>query len=209
MELPCLAEAEEGVQSSAAAASMDNKPSKRVDLLNQMPVRPGTSLDQGVEVRLPNGQNIPDSKSPTGSVMSPVADWSAVAIAGRQLGAMYQSMPNNPDGAQDAISYLGVSLGAALGHGGTFDYQRSGNHVTGFTQLPQFRNVSNVNVGLLAQQAGLTLDEALTIAGKFAGVQSSNAKPGQPYGLDPQTTQFITTGFDIEKSGVFGRPATP
>lgn len=173
------------------------------------PARALNTTNQGVVVQLPDGQNIPDSNSPTGKLMSPTADLSAVAAAGRRTGAMYRSMLNNPMGAEGANSYLAGSLGAALGHGGTFDYQRQGNSITGFAQLPRFRDVANVNVGLLSQQAGLTLDETLTIAGRFARVSSNNAKPNEPYGLDPRNVEFITKGFGLGQSGVFGQPVTP
>lgn len=116
-------------------------------------------------------------------------------------------MLNNPEAGQDAIPYLSARLGAAVGHGGTFDFQRQENPVTGFTQFPQFLNISNVNVGLFVQQAGLTLEETLHLAGKFAGVLSGNAKPDQPYGLDPETARYITVGFNLGQSGVFDRPA--
>ncbi len=33
-------------------------------------------------------------------------------------------------------------------------------------------------------------------------------KPDEPYGLDPETARFITTGFTLGKSGLFDRPAT-
>jgi hypothetical protein len=61
-------------------------------------------------------------------------------------------------------------LKARLGQGGTFDYQRrrynSGKN--GYTQLRQFRDVSNFNVGLLCQQAGLSRWATLRIAGEYA-----------------------------------------
>jgi hypothetical protein len=161
-----------------------------------------------VPVRLPDGQTIPDSNSPTGTLMSPVADLTPVADSGRQTGAISQSMLSNPETAESAASYLGASLGAAVGQDGIFDYQRQGNHFTGFTQLPQFRDVSNVNVGLFSQQAGLTLDETLRIAGKFAHFGSSNARPNEPYGLDPRTAQFIRTGFNLGQRGAFDKRAT-
>jgi len=44
--------------------------------------------DPGVAVTLPNGQTISDPKSPTGKPMSPVADLTGVAAAGRQASAM-------------------------------------------------------------------------------------------------------------------------
>jgi hypothetical protein len=114
-------------------------------------------------VTLPDGETIPDPNSPTGKLMSPVADLSPVAAAGRETGAIFRSMLNNPESAAGAALYLGASPGLAVGQGGTFDYQREGNRVTGLTQRPQFRDVSNVNVGLFAQQPGLTLDETLKI----------------------------------------------
>ena len=160
-------------------------------------------------VLLPNGRNVLDTDSPTGNLMSPVADLSVVAAAGRDTGAMYRSLLSNPDTAPDALTYFSQSLDANLGHGGTFDYQRQGNSVTGYTQLRQFKHVSNVNVGRFAQQAGLTLDEALSIAGGYAGLLSSNARPDQPHALDPTAARLITEGFGIGQSGVFGQPPAP
>jgi hypothetical protein len=58
-------------------------------------------------------------------------------------------------------------------------------------------------VGLFCQQAGLSLDETLTAAGRFAGIFSSNAKLDQPYGLDQQTAEFIKVGYKVGRSGVF------
>jgi hypothetical protein len=121
----------------------------------------GTSW-QGEAVLLPNGRNVLDPESPTGNLMSPVADLSVVAAAGRDAGAMYRSLLSNPDTAPGALPNLLATLDVNLGHGGTFDYQRQGNLLTGYTQLRQFKHVSNVDVGLFAQQAGLTLDEVLT-----------------------------------------------
>jgi len=141
--------------------------------------------------------------------MSPVGDLSAVAAAGRQAGAMYLSLLDDPETAQTALAYLGGNLATNLGHGDTFDHQRQSNHVSGFRQLPQFKSISNINVGLFAQQAGLTLNETLTIAGKFARVFSRNARPDQPYGLEQDTTHFITTGFNPGQSGALGKPAIP
>ncbi len=168
-----------------------------------------STANPGLVVHLPNGQSIPDKSSATGALMSPSADLSAVAAAGRQTGAMYRSLLNNPDASDAAMLFLLASLGAALGHGGTFDYQRRGNLLTGYTQLPQFRNVSNVNVGLFCQQAGLTLDETLSAGGLYARALSSNARPHEPHGLDPRNIQFTTTGFKLGQSGMFDGPAVP
>ncbi|HTG20861.1 MAG TPA: hypothetical protein VK681_12515 [Reyranella sp.] len=174
--------------------------------------QPGTSLEvdpsPGEAVVLPDGLTIPSVDSPTtGQVMSPVADLTPVAAAGRQAGLRYRAMLDNPQTAPLAPFYLATALGASLGHAGTFDYQRRGNIITGYTQLPQFREVSNINVGIFAQQAGLTLDETLKLAETFAWGRSNNYHRDQPNGLDDKTAQFIRSGFNIAKTGVFGPPA--
>jgi RHS repeat-associated protein len=189
-----------------------NDPLNRIDprgLGSDQPEKSANQNNQGVEVQLPSGQTIPDTNSPTGNLMSPVADLSAVAAAGYQTGATYFWILSNPEAAAGANLYLYSQLGLNVGQGGTFDYQRQGNMITGYTQLPQFRDVSNFNVGLFSQQAGLTLNETLATAGLFASAFSSNARPNQPYGLDPRTAQFITTGFNIGQSGVYGPEASP
>jgi len=174
--------------------------------------QPGTSLEidpsPGEAVVLPNGLTIPSVDSPTtGQVMSPVADLTPVAAAGHQAGLGYRAMLDNPQTAPLALNYLATALGASLGHGGTFDYQRRGNTITGYTHLPQFREVSNINVGIFAQQAGLTLDETLKLAEIYAWRRSNNYHHGQPNGLDDKTAQFIRSGFNIAQTGVFGPPA--
>jgi hypothetical protein len=141
--------------------------------------------------------------------MVAVAGLSAVAAAGRQVGAAYRSLLSDPNTSDSALPYLLVRLGAALGHGGTFDYQRKGGFLTGYTQLRQFRDVSNVNIGLFCQQAGLTLDEILSTSGLYARLFSGNAKPSEPHGLDPRNAQFTTTGFNIGQSGVFDKRLPP
>ncbi|HEY7578421.1 MAG TPA: hypothetical protein VH855_12570 [Acetobacteraceae bacterium] len=160
--------------------------------------------DPGVAVILPNGSTVPDPYSATGRLMSPVADLAPVAAAGRQTGRAFMTLKDDPVAATDAYIGFMVSMGTYLGHGGVFDYQRRGNHITGFVQLRQFRDVSDFNVGLFCQQAGLSLDEALTIAGSFASLFSRNASPDKPYGLDPRTAEFIRTGYQVGSSGAYG-----
>ena len=59
-----------------------------------------------------------------------------------------------------------------LAQWGNFDYQRQGNAITGGTHLPQFVHVSNFNVGLFCQQAGLSLDDTLQLKRRTpAGIQ--------------------------------------
>ncbi|MGQ0580895.1 MAG: hypothetical protein ACT4O6_03095 [Reyranella sp.] len=143
--------------------------------------------------------------------MAPVGDLSAVAAKGQQVGAIYRSLLTKPGGGGgSALAYLGLTMRRFLGQGGAFDYQRErGNEdKSGFTQLRQFRNVSNVNVGLFAQQAGMSLHDILTIAGEYAAKHSSNADPTQPYSLNAQTREFIEVGYKIGQNGAFGPAAT-
>jgi len=161
----------------------------------------------GVPVVLPDGSHVPGRVTP--DLMSPVEDLSAVAEAGRHAGNSFLETLRNPDTAAGAIPSLYSYLGVNLGQGGTFDYQRQGNHITGFTPLPQYRDVSNFNVGLFCQQAGLSLHETLWTAGLYARNFSNNAKLDQPYGLDPQQTIFITKSYNVGASGVFGPAAHP
>jgi hypothetical protein len=171
------------------------------------PGTPGAASRTGVPVVLPDGSKVPDGYDPTGYMMSPVADLGPVAAAGRAVGTTYQALLNDPQLAGGASLYLFGNLGINLMHGGTFDYQREGNLVTGFVQLGQFRAVSDFNVGLFCQQAGLSLDETRWISGLYARLFSSNAKPDQPYSLDTRTAAFTTRGYNVGASGLFGPPA--
>lgn len=167
-------------------------------------VQTAKDTSPGEVVVLPDGSTIPHPESPTGKLMAPVADLSAVAAAGRRTGFAHRAMLFNSLTALGAPAWMVANLYANVSHGGTFDYQRRGGQFLG-----QFTPVSNVNVGLFAQQAGLSLEETLAIAGLYARLFSSNAIPGEPYGLNPNQMKFITAGFKIGQSGVFGAPATP
>lgn len=154
---------------------------------------------------LPNGQTVPDQFSPTGNLQSPVADLSEVVVTGHVIGDTYSSLLNDPEFAGSASTYLASAILSAVGQGGTYDYQRRRNPFNGkYIQLPQFRDVSNFNVGLLTQAAGLSLDEALSYAGDLAYFESSNYSPNNPYGLSLQTAAFIRLGFSYGQSGAFG-----
>jgi hypothetical protein len=166
--------------------------------------RASNSSEQGVAVLLPNGLTVPDAYSVTGHMMSPVIDLAPVAAAGRRTGQMYQTMLSSPEGSGGALPYLATTVLTNIGQGGVYDYQRQGNHLTGFAQLRQYRDVSNFNVGLFCQQAGLPLEEVLGAAGRYARIFSGNAKPDQPYGLDSRTADFIKSGYAVGQSGVFG-----
>ena len=164
------------------------------------------SLDDGEVVVLPDGSKIADSSSPTGCLMSPIANHLGRVVAAGRLAGFFRGLSDLPLPPVAAAPAYYMSLGRNLGHGGTFDYQRQGNSVTGFTQYPQFRNVSNFNVGLFGQQAGLSLAETKLIAGAYARLFSSNANPKNPYGLDTDAADFIEHGYDAGRSGVFDRP---
>ncbi len=139
-------------------------------------------------------------------MQSPVADLSPVAQAGRKTGEIYRSLLESPEGGAGAIGFLGLSMYRDLSQGGTFDYQREANPNGGYTQLPHYRNVSNFNVGLYSQQAGLTLHETLSIAGIYARFGSSNARPEEPYALHPDTRHYTEYGYEVGRSGLFGTP---
>ena len=138
--------------------------------------------------------------------MSPNTDLARVAADGRRIGEQYASMRSNSDPAADLK--LMISLGTLVGHAGAYDYQRKGSIFTGYTQLRHFRNISNINVGLIGQQAGLTLHELLTISGDFAKARSSNSDPADEYGLSAQTRHYIEEGYKIGSSGVYGPAAS-
>jgi hypothetical protein len=172
--------------------------------------KPATPDSQGVPVLLPNGTTVSNNDD-NGPLMSPVGDLSAVAEAGREVGNTYLDLLRNPETADGAIGYLAMELRRNLRQGGVFDYQRERNtdpnSTKEFKQLRQFRDVSNFNVGLFCQQAGLTLDETLRIAGGYAGRQSSNAQRDQPYSLDPRQKKYIELGYQAGTSGMFGPAA--
>ncbi|MBI2737686.1 MAG: hypothetical protein HYX38_14235 [Rhodospirillales bacterium] len=175
--------------------------------IGQPPEKPQSKLKKdpspGVVVVLPDKSTIPDPQSPTGQLMAPTADLSEVAAAGRRAKEMLDELSVFPPAY---LAYLAGTLGWNVGQGGTFDYQRVGNRITGYTHRQQFVKVSNLNVGLFAQQAGLTLEQTLIIAGEFARLRSSNADEKEPYGLNSTQREFITRGYKIGASGMFDQP---
>ena len=168
---------------------------------------PGRPINNnlGQPVMLPDGSYIPDRYSPTGHLMAPTADLAPVAAAGRQAGVIYRQMMVGGDPVRVGLAqnYLIGSLGIHLGHAGLFDYQREGSIFTKYDQHRQWRNVSNVNVGLFCQQAGLPLDVTLSIAGTFAAAASNNRNWKAPFFLDPQTAEFIKLGYELGEARRF------
>lgn len=185
--------------SNKAAAELENqtnaaRKTSRIDLA-------------GVAVVLPDGQTVPDPyNKKEGVLMSPVADLRPVAKAGRQTGEIYRIIKYIPIVGINADLFLAAEPKIYLGHGGVFDYQRSGNFISGFAHYRDFRDVSNFNVGLFCQQLGLSLDEVLTISGKFASLFSNNAMPDKPYGLDPRNIELTSMGYKAGQSGQFSTP---
>jgi len=119
------------------------------------------------------------------------------------VGAATAPMPGGPSVIMLKKAF---ELGrGAIAQGGEFDYQRKAatGEKSGFVQLRQFRNISNFNVGLFMQQAGFPLEVTLGLACGYAWMNSSNYRPDAPYGLDPQTREFIEHGYAAGKSGVF------
>lgn len=156
----------------------------------------------GQIVHLPDGLTVPDPQSPTGLLMSPFSDLSDVAAAGARVRFLRDVFDH---GLFDAYDRAKDYMRHYVGIGGIFDYQRRAYPFgkDGFTQLRQFRNVSNFNVGLLWQQTGYPLLFGLLVAGQYAAKHSSNYRPDQPFGLDTPTREWIERGYRAGESGVF------
>ncbi|MBS0219400.1 MAG: hypothetical protein JSR91_01540 [Proteobacteria bacterium] len=164
----------------------------------------------GQIVRRPDGLPVLDPTSPTGYLMSPFSDLSDVAAAGRGLRPEIEYLIGISP--LPAAEYAYFTLRPYLGHGGTFDYQRRAYSFgkDGLTQLRQFRNVSNFNVGLLGQQANLSLDPLLLATALYAAATGSPVfRVDQPYFLDPQTRELIEQGYRIGESGVYDSGRRP
>lgn len=174
--------------------------SSSLDLLNRTPL---LCRDVLREVELPDGKHILDQYSVSGYLMSPDQDLQSVATAGRLIGTTFNSLASSPSTAVSAVPFLATALGVTLGHAGVFDYQREGNAISGYVQHREYRDVSNFNIGLLAQQAGIPERVVLYLSGLYALALSSNAMPREPYFQDPRNVQFIHAGYVNGRSGVF------
>lgn len=158
----------------------------------------------GVPVKLPNGKTVQDPYTHQ-PLMSPTADLSDVAARGKQIKSDVMLVIGY---GQDLTNITGAiqlrdGLKQAVAQNGDFDYQRTTLAAGDLQQLPQFRDVSNFNVGLIGQQSGLSLDTLLQIVGSYAKGNSSNARPDQPYGLDPRTRDLTILGYQTGASGVY------
>jgi RHS repeat-associated protein len=83
-----------------------------------------------------------------------------------------------------------AAMNRAVGHYGTYDYQRSRDVAGNTTFYSAYTPVSNMSVGAYLYGAGYSLDDALKIAGAFASVMSSNAG-------DPKQRAFTILGYNI------------
>lgn len=164
---------------------------------------------RGEELLLSNGKWVVDPNSPTGYVMTPFNDLKSVAAAARRAKAEHPDWDLSQSITlwdKKTLDELETVLRANLGQAGTFDYQRRRYPPgkDGLTQLRQFRSVANINVGLFAQQLGLSRKETLGLAGYYALKNSSNRNLlHPPYFLDPDTQKYIETGCEIGEKNLF------
>ncbi|MSP75812.1 MAG: hypothetical protein EXR12_06720 [Rhodospirillaceae bacterium] len=162
---------------------------------------------EGTPVILPNGKTVPNEYSRTRVLMSPFEDLKGVAEAGREtLKSLVANWLNDPLKVEEVFKSAVELTRKELGQGGRLDYQRlwiPDDSAPDYLQLPQFRDVSNFNVGLFTQQAWVPLETTLMIAGEYAKRHSSNYMADQRYGLDPRTRQWIERGYKIGKTGMF------
>jgi len=184
-----------------------------LDLRTRQPalcdIRFGDRETDGVFMRMPGGELIPDRYSPTGYLMGPAwGDLSRVAEAGREQGELVGRLFAKGHPVMALATEL-IGLGINLGQAGRFDWQREGSWLQGYTQYRQFRDVSNVNVGIFAKEAGIPKEVALTIAGLYALVKSSNRRIDQPYFLDERTRVFIELPYDATRKATQSRASQP
>jgi hypothetical protein len=164
----------------------------------------------GVEVKYPNGSSVPDKYNSQGDhkgvMVGPTSDLSGVAAAGRNLKKEIDMLIAEGD-LERAKALLYSALATNVATGGNFDYQRHGPQsdlfTGGFEQFRTFRDVSNFNVGLFAQQAGLNWDETISFARVYAFFMSSNARGS--YTPDARNYEMTREGYEAGASGVYGQ----
>ena len=93
-----------------------------------------------------------------------------LAPAGTDFAAIFmKGLENGP------LNIVGIN--AAVGHYGTFDFQRNagnGENTTENVFYSQYTNASNFSVGVFMRGAGFTLEASIEIATSFARAFSSN-----------------------------------
>ena len=103
-------------------------------------------------------------------ILGPVTPPGAVAVTTRD-GSFLAPIGTNFHNEYRAGQYIGAEpiveqfgdIGNALGHGGTFDYQRADGHFN-----PDYRDASNYGVGVLMQGAGHSLPATDVISTLYA-----------------------------------------
>ena len=102
---------------------------------NGAPNRSPASPNPGVPVVLPNGENV-EINDQTQYLMSRRRTFLPWPQRGGRSGAAYLDMLGSDAGGGALLySYL-LMLGYYVGHGGVFDYERSGSFLFGYTRLP-------------------------------------------------------------------------
>jgi hypothetical protein len=130
-----------------------------------------------VAVTYPDGSTIVDDKSPTGKLMAPpYADFHKVYNEGTR-------------------TFTPIGINSAVGHYGTFDFQR--DSVTN-TSFDAYKHVSNYAVGVFMAGASYSKWETTMISESFAWGFSSN------YERDKSERKYWTTrGWDDAHAGIW------
>jgi RHS repeat-associated protein len=84
--------------------------------------------------------------------------------------------------------------GSAVGHYGTFDFQRSRDSAGNTTFYSGYTPVSNIAVGAYLYGAGYSRADAILVPNAFAYTMSSNAG-------DPQQASYWALGYDLAAAG--------
>ena len=144
------------------------------------PFNPNQKISNWVQ-GVPAGSQTVVSPDGTSFNAPSYADFAAVYKYG-------QSLSSIPFG----FDTFGIQV--AVGHGGMYDFQRSGGQ--SFTGA--YTYASNYAVGVVLAGAGYSLSQALKIAGGFASMMSSNAG-------SPAQRSAWTNGWNAANSGACGR----
>ena len=195
------------------------------------PVLPGASDVPTVDDNYPFGATSPGFVAPQAPSPNPVAPpgtGSPLPPAGHQMPtnpmAQTGSLPLDPRGYSGAFNYARYVPDNPINQadpaaeppnplqktsGGTdFNPIGSAQAQTPQAQKPGTSLEIDPSPGeAVVLPNGLTLDETLKLAEMFAWGRSNNYHHDQPDGLDDKTAQFIRSGFNIAKTGVFGPPA--
>jgi RHS repeat-associated protein len=146
---------------------------------------------QGPEQRVMTG----DSPANNGFTISHRLPKNAMTCSA--LGIQFYAPPGFDLGKIVAAGRTSGPLGTpgAVGHYGTFDFQREKSVLTGTTFYSRYTNVSNIAVGAYMYGAGYTSWQTNGIAGAFALTMSSNAGAAEQ-------SLYWNIGYDLAANGV-------